>query len=92
MKAMLVGADQLGNIPRRLSEHGIQINRHLTGRDTLHQRRGVNVPNGTDLLILFTDFLGHNVMRNFRNAAESEGVRVICCKRSINSIRQSLGL
>uniref|UniRef100_A0A8W7Q3P8 Uncharacterized protein n=1 Tax=Anopheles coluzzii TaxID=1518534 RepID=A0A8W7Q3P8_ANOCL len=66
MNAMLVGADTLGNIPEVLQEFGITIHRHLNGRNSSHQRKSDRLPAGTDLLILFTDFLGHNVMRHFR--------------------------
>ncbi len=90
MNAMLVGADKLGNIPVTLSACGIRINRHVSGRDPAHHRRVANLPSGTDLLIVFTDFISHDVMRNFRVVAESEGVQIIYCRRSIYSLKESL--
>ncbi|MFO1233973.1 MAG: hypothetical protein U1E47_02435 [Rivihabitans pingtungensis] len=39
-QAMLVGADTLGNIPAVLSGYGIEIHRHLTGRNSAHQQTG----------------------------------------------------
>lgn len=92
MNAMLVGADQLGNIPRTLSEFGIRVNRHVSGRESAHQKKCISLPAGIDLLILFTDFLGHNVMRSFREAAQRDGVRIVCCRRSVCSVKQSLEL
>ena len=90
MNAMLVGADTLGNIPSVLQEHGIQINRHLSGRNSSHQRKLDRLPAGTDLLILFTDFLGHNVMRHFRSLAAEQDIRFIACRRSVCALKQSL--
>jgi len=44
-----------------------------------HQRKPQGLPKNTELLILFTDFLGHNVMRHFRNMAQTQGVPFIAC-------------
>jgi len=90
MNAMLVGADTLGNIPGVLDEYGISIHKHLSGRNSSHQRKLDRLPAGTDLLILFTDFLGHNVMKHFRELANEEKVRFIACRRSVCSLKQQL--
>jgi len=90
MNAMLVGADTLGNIPAVLDSFGISIQRHLSGRNSSHQRKLDRLPAGTELLILFTDFLGHNVMRHFRALASQEDVRFIACRRSVCALKQSL--
>lgn len=90
MNAMLVGADTLGNIPDVLDRFGITIRRHVSGRNSAHQRKLDRLPAGTELLILFTDFLGHNVMRHFRSLASQEQIRFIACRRSTCALRQSL--
>lgn len=90
MQALVVGADRLGNIPDLLAQSGISIFRHITGRDRAHQKTQVALPKGTQLVILFTDFLGHNVMQRFRAAARDEGVPLLCCRRSVCSLRQAL--
>ncbi|WP_323003460.1 DUF2325 domain-containing protein [Denitromonas sp.] len=90
MNAMLVGADRLGNIPGVLDEFGIRIAAHVTGRDRSHQRRATDLPVGVDLVILFTDFLGHNVMQRFREAAGKAGVEFVCCRRSVCALKQAL--
>jgi hypothetical protein len=89
MNALLVGADRLGNIPAVLAEFGIRIGGHVTGRQPGHQKRAT-VPAGTQLVILFTDFLGHNVMRSFRDTARAQGLPVVCCRRSTSSLRQTI--
>ena len=65
MNSIVIGADRLGNIPELLSDWNINITRHITGRSVSHQRKQYGLPRNTELLILFTDFLGHNVMRIF---------------------------
>lgn len=91
MNALLVGADRLGNIPDVLGSFGIRIAAHVSGRDTTHQRRSAPLPSGIGVVILFTDFIGHNVMQRFREAASREGVMFVCCRRSTCALQQALG-
>ena len=90
MNATLVGADRLGNIPALLESQGITVLCHISGRAASDQRRAGALPKGTQLLILFTDFLGHNVMRSFRQAAHEDGIPVLACRRSASCLQQSL--
>ncbi|WP_239185268.1 DUF2325 domain-containing protein [Candidatus Nitrotoga sp. HW29] len=90
MNAILIGADRLGNIPELLSDWNINITRHITGRHVSHQRKQHELPRNTELLILFTDFLGHNVMRHYRDVAQVQGIRFIACRRSTSYLAQSL--
>ncbi|MFA7668831.1 MAG: DUF2325 domain-containing protein [Burkholderiaceae bacterium] len=90
VSAVVVGADRLGNIPDVLKGHNIAIMQHISGRDPSHQKKTLQLPSGTQLLILLTDFLGHNVMKTFRAAAQRSGVRVLACRRSVCSMKQAL--
>jgi hypothetical protein len=89
MKATVVGADRLGNIPQLLEARGIRVLHHVSGRDASAQRRTA-LPRDTDLLILFTDFLNHNAMRAFRSAAQDGGVPVLACRRSGSALMEAL--
>src|SRR3546814_19073150 len=90
VRAVVVGADRLGNIPDLLKGHNISIRHHISGRDTAHQKKTQQLPSGTDLLILLTDFLGHNVMKPFRAAAQRSGIRVLVCRRSVFRLQTAL--
>lgn len=90
VSALVVGADRLGNIPALLREHNIAISHHVSGRDPAHQKKSLQLPSGTELVILFTDFLGHNVMKTFRTAAQRAGIRVMACRRSVCSLKRAL--
>jgi hypothetical protein len=92
MKTMVIGADQLGNIPKVLQSHGFKLVSHVTGRERIAQRATQHLPRGLDLVVLLTDFLGHNVMKAYRQAAIEAGVRVVACRRSVSAIEQALGL
>jgi hypothetical protein len=89
MQAYIVGADHLGHIPKLLALYGITIGEHITGRNPSHQRK----PSGLkemDIMILFTDFLGHNVMKNYRAAAAANRMHIVTCRRSQTALQQSL--
>jgi hypothetical protein len=90
MNAVVVGADRLGNIPETLAAMGINIAQHISGRQAGHQRRLPGLPRGTQLLILFTDFVGHNVMRHFRELARLEAVPMVACRRSAVCVAESV--
>ncbi len=90
VSAVIVGADRLGNIPDLLKGHNIAIKHHISGREPAHQKKTLQLPSGTELLILLTDFLGHNVMKTFRAAAQKSGVKVLACRRSVCSMKQAL--
>jgi hypothetical protein len=90
MKATLVGGDRLGNIPTMLHRRGISVLRHISGREATDQKRINALPRGTDLLILFTDFLSHNAMHSFRRAARAHGVPVVASRRAASSLELAL--
>ena len=88
--ALVVGADILGKIPDALAEFGIDILQHLSGRNVAHSRKAPALPRNADMVVLLTDFLGHNVMRHYRELAQESNIPVIACRRSVCAIRQSL--
>ncbi|MEW5790601.1 MAG: DUF2325 domain-containing protein [Pseudomonadota bacterium] len=90
MDAVLVGADQLGRIPELLDRFGIRIKTHISGRNASHQRKLPSLPKEVDLVVLFTDFIGHNVMRHYRQLAQRYGVPVLACRRSATCLEQEL--
>jgi hypothetical protein len=90
MDATVVGADRLGNIPALLAGFGIRIRTHVSGRASGQQRKMATLPRGTQLLILFTDFLNHNTMHAFRRAAQEQQIPVVACRRSVSCLAECL--
>ena len=90
LNAVVVGADRLGNIPDTLAALGVNIALHISGRHAAHQRKLPGLPRGTQLLILLTDFLGHNAMRHFRELARAQAVPIVCCRRSTICVAESV--
>ena len=86
---MLIGADRLGNISGLLRQRGFSSHVHITGRNPSAQR-GCGRLEGTKLMILFTDFVGHNVMRKFRRLAKANAIPFVACRRSVVSVSKAL--
>ena len=55
MKALLVGADRLGNIPDTLNSYGINDYIHWPGRKK--GMRNYDIPDEVDMIIVFYDFI-----------------------------------
>lgn len=87
---LLVGADRLGNIEALLRQRGYGEQVHVTGRNARAQRRWSGKLKKARLMVLFTDFVGHNVMRAYRRLAKEHGVPVVACRRSTVSLVEAL--
>lgn len=87
---IVVGADRLGNIEGLLQERGLTNFKHFTGRNPKAQKSMPISTSGAKLMILFTDFVGHNVMRNFRKQAREHNIPFIACKRSVCELANCL--
>jgi hypothetical protein len=88
--AIVIGADRLGNIENLLEEHGLSVVKHITGRSPKAQAEHTVSMSHAKVMILFTDFVGHNVMRNFRKQAKKQNIPFIACKRSITDVARNL--
>jgi hypothetical protein len=86
---IVVGADRLGNIETLLNERGFSDLKHITGRNPKAQKNLVSTARAK-LMILFTDFVGHNVMRNFRKQAREQQIPFIACRRSVCELTKNL--
>ncbi|CAK0773896.1 hypothetical protein CCP3SC1_710014 [Gammaproteobacteria bacterium] len=87
---ILVGADRLGNIDQLLKNRGYNDSLHIAGRNPGAQRKVVGAMGKAELMVLFTDFIGHNVARNFKQMAKDHGLPFVACRRSAVSLGQAL--
>ncbi len=88
--AILIGADRLGNIEKLLKARGFSKLKHISGRHSKAQGGMVVGMSNATLMILFTDFVGHNVMHNFRKQAKAQKIPFIACRRSVSDVARSL--
>lgn len=89
MSILVIGADHLGDIAVNLKKHGCHTLKHLKGRKNMNKRK-LKIPEGTDLILVMTDYVDHNIARSIRATAKSSLVPVIFSKRSWAYLSQKL--
>jgi len=88
MKALLVGADRLGNIPDALTEYGVREYIHWTGRKK--GMRNMEIPDTTDMIIIFYDFVEHNITKVVKEKAKQNNIPCIFSKRACSDLVKKL--
>ncbi|MFZ5644379.1 MAG: DUF2325 domain-containing protein [Bacillota bacterium] len=81
MSIFIVGGDSLGNIGENLKSLGCQTITHFKGRKNICSRK-LQIPSGTDLILILTDFVDHNIAKSIRHHAKSKSIPVLFSKRS----------
>lgn len=89
MSILVIGADHLGDIAVRLKELGCHSLTHLKGRKNT-QKRSLQIPAGTDLVLVMTDYVDHNIARSVRDSAKMQSVPVVFSKRSWSYLSNQL--
>ncbi|SCY01047.1 DUF2325 domain-containing protein [Alkaliphilus peptidifermentans] len=88
MKALLVGADRLGNIPNILMEYGIEDFTHWTGRKK--GMRNYEIPTETDMVIVFYDFIEHNITQIVKEKAKQNNIPCVFSRRACSDLSKQL--
>ncbi len=94
---LIVGADRLGSIPKRLEELGFSEIIHVNGRKAKMVKKEISIQ--VDFILILTDFVNHNLTTilkkrkrrysKFRFAMRNApGVRYIRQSISINLLKQ----
>lgn len=85
---LIVGADHLGNITKKLKMHGFNNVMHISGRKVNMVKR--EIPEGIDAVFVITDFINHNLAKVIKQKAKEQSVPTYYVKRSWCSIMKVL--
>ena len=88
MKALLVGADRLGNIPDTLNSYGINDYIHWPGRKK--GMRNYDIPDEVDMIIVFYDFIEHGLTENVKEKARKKEIPCIFSRRACSDLAMRL--
>lgn len=88
MTVLVVGGDRLGNIVDLLHFQGFREIHHVTGRKSSQTR--ITIPSHTKMIVVFTDYVNHNLSTHIKQKAKEKNVPVLFCKRSCSSIVKAL--
>jgi len=84
MKALLVGADRLGNIPTTLNQFGINEYIHWSGRKK--GMRNYEIPEDVHMVIVFYDFIEHGLTENVKEKAKKLNIPCIFSRRACSDL------
>ncbi|MFX3622933.1 MAG: DUF2325 domain-containing protein [Ectobacillus sp.] len=85
---LVIGGDDLGVIPEKLSSAGFQEVLHISGRKEKMVKKGI--PKNIDMILVLTDFVNHNLSTVVKQRAKSQSIPIFFAKRSWPSIHQAL--
>jgi hypothetical protein len=86
---MIVGADHLGTIPKKLNEIGFSEIMHVTGRKVKAVKK--EIPSHVDLILVLTDYINHNLTSVLKKRASEQDIPICYAKRSWCSIYKVIG-
>jgi len=89
MSVMLIGADHIGNIGKKLQTMGIRSIDHITGRN-VSDRKKFKFSSSTVLIVVFIDYINHTTAKNIKAMAKNQGVPLIFANRSWSSLQEKL--
>jgi len=81
MTVLIVGGDRLGNIPKELRKEGVNEIIHWTGRAKSFRNRPI--PKNVDRVILFYDFMSHNLMQSVKRQAKMCRIPITYARRAV---------
>jgi hypothetical protein len=85
---LVVGGDRLGNITELLKDQGFGEVYHVTGRK--HSESRLKIPANTKMIVVFTNFVSHNLSTHIKHQAKERNVPIFFCKRSCSSIEREI--
>ncbi|WP_446897487.1 DUF2325 domain-containing protein [Clostridium sp. LBM24168] len=88
MSILVVGGDRLGNIKDKLNKKGFNEIGHVTGRKK--GDRKIKIPQNTDLVLVLTDFIGHNMAEIIKEESRKNNVSVIFSRRSWSCMHKNI--
>jgi hypothetical protein len=89
MTALVIGADYLGAIEQKMRARGVTEIAHITGRNPGEIKK-VNIPKTTGFVLVFTDYINHNMAKAVKDHAKARSVPLVYAKRSWSAVERKL--
>lgn len=88
MKVLVIGGDRLGSIEDKLRGEGFNKIAHITGRKKGDVK--VKIPQNMDLVLVLTDYIGHNMAEVIKKRSKKSNMEIMFCKRSWVSMHEDI--
>lgn len=89
MTALVIGADYLGGIEQKMRDMGVTKIAHITGRNPGEVKK-MNIPKSAAFVLVFTDYINHNLAKAVKSHAKAQSVPTVYAKRSWSAIEGKL--
>ncbi|MCK8826677.1 DUF2325 domain-containing protein [Natroniella acetigena] len=86
MSVLIIGGDNLGKIPAKLTKLGAELIRHTTGRKC----KNCVIPSDTDMILVLTDYVNHNLCEMAKCNAKKCQIPILFSRRSWSCIYKKL--
>lgn len=80
MSVLVIGGDNLGSLMQQLRIKGFEEINHVSGRKK--RDRKVSIPNNTDLVLILTDYVGHQLTKQIKESTKDSKAEIMYSKRS----------
>ncbi|KAA9021589.1 DUF2325 domain-containing protein [Niallia endozanthoxylica] len=84
---LIIGGDDLGVIPDKLSSYGFDEILHTNGRKVKMVSK--KIPEHINCILVLTDFVNHNLSTVIKKRAKTKSIPIFYAKRSWSSIQQA---
>ena len=85
---LIIGADHLGVIPKKLFSLGFNEVLHISGRKAQMVKKAI--PENISYILILTDYVNHNLSTVIKQQAKKQDIPIFYAKRSWCSIFQTL--
>lgn len=89
MAILIVGADRITKIHEEICMDQNQEIIHWKGRSKINSKKYI-IPSDVDKIIVFYDFINHNLMYLIKKQAKRHNVPVVYSKRAMTSLMEKL--
>lgn len=88
MSVLVIGGDNLGSLTEHLRIRGFEKINHVTGRKKRDCK--VSIPNNTDLVLVLTDYVGHQLTKQIKESTKDTKAEIMYSKRSWIHMQKSI--
>jgi hypothetical protein len=85
---LVIGGDRVGEIENMLQEKGYRHVYHISGREKSDMK--ASIPADTELVVVFINFVNHNLSKNIKKLAKQKQVPIVFCRRSCDAVSLSM--
>ncbi|HWR39609.1 MAG TPA: DUF2325 domain-containing protein [Patescibacteria group bacterium] len=89
MMAVIIGADHLGGMEKKIRSYGITEIEHITGRNPANQRK-FNIPKSANVILVMIDYVNHNTALMVKQQAKALAIPLIFANRSWCSLEKKI--